>query len=303
MGTTTYTTVAGQILHENRNGVETELVPDPLGSVIQTRNSAGNTVSSAVYWPYGEVRTSTGTNPTPWGFVGSYGYRTDRDESLYVRARYYRPALTRWQTVDYFWPWNHPYSYVDEQATNSIDPTGLAQWMEIGSGPLGWYTHAYIQFNNGSCDGNKSYGFWPRPKPGGRPNPPGSNSHRGGQGSVGAGSSSSSSGSASSSSSSSSGLPSAVCGVGSSIVGSASSSSGSSSFAGGTPGHIWPGDGNEGKGKPVKRNDDPAFEKALCDCIRQSRKKPPQYCFGKYVCGSWAAQMWDCATKNQGKYR
>ncbi|RYG95002.1 MAG: RHS repeat-associated core domain-containing protein [Alphaproteobacteria bacterium] len=129
MGTTTYTTVAGQILHENRNGVETELVPDPLGSVIQTRNSAGNTVSSTVYWPYGEVRTETGTNPTPWGFVGTYGYYRDSAESTYVRARYYRPSLTRWQTVDPLWPDESAYGYAGGMPTMRIDPSGLAVFL------------------------------------------------------------------------------------------------------------------------------------------------------------------------------
>jgi len=61
----TYPTVAGQILYENRGGVETDFVPDPLSSVIACRNSSGTTTYTAKYWPYGEVRTETGTNPSP----------------------------------------------------------------------------------------------------------------------------------------------------------------------------------------------------------------------------------------------
>jgi hypothetical protein len=70
----TYATVAGQILYENRGGVETEFVPDPLGSVIACRNASGTTTYTAKYWPYGEVRTRTGSTATPFTFVGNLGY-------------------------------------------------------------------------------------------------------------------------------------------------------------------------------------------------------------------------------------
>ena len=45
----TFVTVAGQILYENRRGVETEFVPDPLGSVIACRNALGTTTYTAKY--------------------------------------------------------------------------------------------------------------------------------------------------------------------------------------------------------------------------------------------------------------
>ncbi|RYG44373.1 hypothetical protein EON79_15040 [bacterium] len=133
--TATYTTVNGQILHEERNGVETEFVPDPIGSVIQTRNSAGNTTSTAVYWPYGEVRTSTGTNPSPWGYIGTLGYYGGNIETLYIRARYYVRSYTRWLTVDPLWPKQLPYAYVDSQPTLNRDPLGLVAG--LGAAGLG----------------------------------------------------------------------------------------------------------------------------------------------------------------------
>ncbi|HRD31245.1 MAG TPA: hypothetical protein PLB31_08980 [Fimbriimonadaceae bacterium] len=59
-----YTTVNGRILHEDRNGVKTLFMPDTLGNVIETRNmDTGAQTSSTTYWPYGEVRTQTGTKP------------------------------------------------------------------------------------------------------------------------------------------------------------------------------------------------------------------------------------------------
>ncbi|MBS1707748.1 MAG: hypothetical protein JSS65_03395 [Armatimonadetes bacterium] len=95
-----YATVNGRLVQESRGGAVTRYVSDTLGSCVQTRDSAGTLTSTAEYWPYGEVRTSTGSNPSPWGFVGLLGYLTDTVSRLYVRMRHYRPGLTRWQTVD-----------------------------------------------------------------------------------------------------------------------------------------------------------------------------------------------------------
>ncbi len=102
-----YTTVNGRILHEDRGGVKTLFMPDTLGNVIETRNmDTGAQTSSTTYWPYGEVRTQTGTNPSPFGFCGVWGYYTQAGQPTYVRARYYRPNLGRWQTVDPLWRCN-----------------------------------------------------------------------------------------------------------------------------------------------------------------------------------------------------
>jgi RHS repeat-associated protein len=123
-----YTTINGVLYHENRGGVETEYVPDTLGSLIQCRDSSGNVTYTADYWPYGEVRTSTGSKTSPWGFVGLLGYFTDLTKRLYVRARHYRPNVGQWQTVDPLWPKAKPFSYVGCGPTRWTDPTGHWHW-------------------------------------------------------------------------------------------------------------------------------------------------------------------------------
>ncbi len=52
----TYTTIDGELLHENRGGVETYYLADPLGSVIECHDVNGNTISQTWYWPYGEIK-------------------------------------------------------------------------------------------------------------------------------------------------------------------------------------------------------------------------------------------------------
>ena len=99
-----YTTVNGQILHENRGGVVSHFISDPLGSVVMVRDNSGNTVYEAEYDPYGNVQSETGTNPSEFGYVGTLGCVKDSAFSLYVRARYLLTNLGRWLTKDPLWP-------------------------------------------------------------------------------------------------------------------------------------------------------------------------------------------------------
>ena len=121
----TYFNVNGQIAAQKAGSTYTEFIPDPLGNVIACRNSSGTITHTAEYWPYGETRTTTGFNPSPWAFCGTWGYRQDPGGQMYVRARYYRPTLGRWQTVDPLWPWESGFGYVNLLPITLIDPSGL----------------------------------------------------------------------------------------------------------------------------------------------------------------------------------
>jgi len=90
---TTYTTVNGQILHQEKDGVGTHLIPDTLGNIIATIDDAGTVTSQTNYLPYGEVESQTGTNLTPFGFVGAWGYYNDSEATTYIRARTYSQAM------------------------------------------------------------------------------------------------------------------------------------------------------------------------------------------------------------------
>lgn len=120
-----YATVNGVLVEEDRGGTVTTYVRDTLGSVIQTRDAAGSQTSSTTYWPFGEVRTSSGANPSPWGFCGVWGYYKDAVNRLYVRLRTLRIDLSRWLTVDPFWPLARAYAYARMNPVSRIDPSGL----------------------------------------------------------------------------------------------------------------------------------------------------------------------------------
>jgi RHS repeat-associated protein len=122
----TYVTVHGRLREETRGGVTTRYLGDTLGSVIKTTDTSGNVTSTTTYWPFGEVRTQTGTNPSPWGFCGVWGYLTDAVSRMYVRARHYRADTSRWLTVDPIWPTEPAYVYCRTSPATYIDPSGLA---------------------------------------------------------------------------------------------------------------------------------------------------------------------------------
>jgi RHS repeat-associated protein len=120
-----YTTVNGMLLHEDRGGVETEYVSDPLGNLVACRTASNQGFSHrAEYWPYGQIRAQSGTNPSPWNFVGTLGYYRDLADFLYVRARYYQPRYGRWLTMDPIWPTEASYAYLSSPL-RQIDFSGL----------------------------------------------------------------------------------------------------------------------------------------------------------------------------------
>ncbi len=68
-----YTVVNGQLLSEDRAGVKRDYVPDPLGSTVALLDNTQTQTDTWSQWPYGEVRTRTGTNVRPFQCVGTLG--------------------------------------------------------------------------------------------------------------------------------------------------------------------------------------------------------------------------------------
>lgn len=119
MAVVNYTVIDGEIISEVRGGVRKDYVPDPLGSTVALLDNTQTKTDTWEYWPYGEIRS--GSSATPLQFVGTLGYYKDTSSRTYVRARHYRQALGRWQTVDPFWPQLLPYNYVDSDPINLVD--------------------------------------------------------------------------------------------------------------------------------------------------------------------------------------
>ena len=84
--TVRYTTVNGEIIAENRNGVRRFYSSDVQGSTVALFDDTQTKTDTFTYWPFGEIRTRTGTTPTPFQFVGTRGYFKDSSR-VYIRAR------------------------------------------------------------------------------------------------------------------------------------------------------------------------------------------------------------------------
>jgi RHS repeat-associated protein len=98
---------------------------DQLGSVRMLTDTAGVVRGTFTYSPYGAQSASTGTSTTPFGFAGQY--RDAETGFYYLQARYYDPSLGQFLSVDPLVEETQmPYTYVDGDPINEIDPSGAA---------------------------------------------------------------------------------------------------------------------------------------------------------------------------------
>lgn len=124
MGTVRYTVVNGQVVAENRNGVRKTYVPDPSGSTIALLDDKQKITDTFSYSPFGELKSRTGTTPTPFQYIGTRGYYTNPSNRVYVRARTYQSSYARWMTVDPLWPGESAYGYARNNPVRWGDPSG-----------------------------------------------------------------------------------------------------------------------------------------------------------------------------------
>jgi RHS repeat-associated protein len=128
MGTVRYTVVYGEIIAEKRKNVRKVYVPDPSGSTVALLDNTQAQTDSFSYWPYGEVRSSTGSTPTPFRFIGTAGYYSDSSNQSYVRARHLDVIKGRWLNQDPIGldgEDTNLYRYVENNPQTLSDPSGL----------------------------------------------------------------------------------------------------------------------------------------------------------------------------------
>src|SRR4051794_26757680 len=70
-----YTNIEGKIAADSRNGSQRSYVPDALGSTAMLIHAGPGAPDSFTYWPFGELAQHIGSSFTPFGFVGTLGYR------------------------------------------------------------------------------------------------------------------------------------------------------------------------------------------------------------------------------------
>jgi RHS repeat-associated protein len=122
------------LIHQDDGGQTLTLLADGLGSV--RGEMAGGTVQSiTTYEPYGNLLAQEGTSGTVYGFTGEQ--EDNATGLLYLRARYYSPALKVFQSRD---PWQgtgwrpetlNYYVYAGDNPVVYTDPSGRC-WFLAG---------------------------------------------------------------------------------------------------------------------------------------------------------------------------
>jgi RHS repeat-associated protein len=151
--------------------------PDHL-SIRAESDSSGNLIRSYGHFPFGETWYEVGTT-NKWDFTS---YERDSESGLdYAQFRYYSSRLGRfmsgdWLAGDAFGPQSlNRYTYVLNDAVNSIDPLGLDHWEFVGNCAYHYTTvsrtdpdgtiHVDVLLDYWSCSGDP--GSHDPPKPGG----------------------------------------------------------------------------------------------------------------------------------------
>jgi len=114
---------------------------DGLGSIVALTDGSQNLVNKYAYDPFGEVLKSTEGTPNPFRYAGRYGVMDEGNGMLYMRARYYDPAIGRFINKDpigYFGGLNL-YTYAANNPIRYTDINGLYPNREKTSKALGFF--------------------------------------------------------------------------------------------------------------------------------------------------------------------
>lgn len=123
--------VRGYDLVYSDKGTETEkqyYVADPHGNVVQLTDESGKVTKTYEYDSFGNEVNPDSKYDNPFRYCGEY-YDKETEE-IYLRARYYQPAVGRFLTRDSYTgevdeaESLHLYTYCGNDGANSIDPSG-----------------------------------------------------------------------------------------------------------------------------------------------------------------------------------
>jgi RHS repeat-associated protein len=116
----------GNLLSQNRNGVNSYYHYDGRGDTVALTDDSGDVTDTKEYDAWGNAIASTGSTATPYMFGGRNGYQTDH-LAVYIRARNYQSMAARWASKDPIIPsgLTTTFTYVENSPLLLNDPSGL----------------------------------------------------------------------------------------------------------------------------------------------------------------------------------
>ena len=123
----------GNLISEYRNGTTYTHYYDAQGSTLALTDNAGTVTDTFAYTAWGEQLTPDPSTPTPFRWIGSYGYQWDSEIGRYcVRRRHLNPISGRWLSKDPlgFIDGPNQYLYVQSNPMHGSDPSGLETYLD-----------------------------------------------------------------------------------------------------------------------------------------------------------------------------
>ena len=132
---------------------------DCRGSTIAITDACGNVTDTFAYDTYGKLLTRTGTNKVIFGYNGRDGVVTDDNGLIYMRARYYSPAMKRFINADVI-PGKlsntitlNRFAYANGNPVSFVDPFGLSVWSWLKENVVDPVGNALTTAGNAIVDG------------------------------------------------------------------------------------------------------------------------------------------------------
>ncbi len=138
-------------------------------NIVVWRSTSDGTIQAVqLYAPYGSVRSTDGSMPTPSNFTGQ---RLDTQIGLlYYNSRYYDPVSGRFTSTDTVQTnaqGADTYAYVNDNPIGSTDPTGHCPWCIIGAvagaligAGIDYGMQVYNNYQNGASNPWTDVNWW-----------------------------------------------------------------------------------------------------------------------------------------------
>lgn len=115
----------GRLFSMRRGGETYHYRYDAQGNTRALTESSGQTTDAYRYDAWGVRVHTSGSTTNPFRYGGRVGYQSYSMETLYVRARTYRPRLASWLSRDVRWDPFRGFIYCRNSPVSTCDPSGM----------------------------------------------------------------------------------------------------------------------------------------------------------------------------------